>query len=137
MVLFKNREPSMRELRLTGLLLAAFGAIVGWLFSTRLHLPVLARATWGLTLVVTIFYYAVPGSRRLIYQSWMRVVYPLGWLVSHAILAGVFYLIMMPVGLCLRLVGYDPMQRRMKPNAKTFWRPYPPSRGHRSYFQQF
>jgi hypothetical protein len=51
----------------------------------------------------------------------MYLVFPLGWLISHAILATIFFLILTPIGLVARLVRHDPMERRTEPSKSSYW----------------
>ena len=55
------------------------------------------------------------GSR--IYGSWMSAVEPIGWTISQLILGVVYYLVITPIGLIMRLGGYDPMKRRLDRSA--------------------
>ena len=68
-------------------------------------------------------YYAIPNVRRLLYLGWMRVFYPIGWVVSHLLLAIVYYLVLTPIGLVMRLFGGDPMHRGFDRSAKLLVRP--------------
>lgn len=78
-----------------------------------------------------------PQSIRPIYVGWMIVVFPVGWLVSRLLLAGVFYLLLTPIGLLFRLCGRDPLTIRFPTNETTYWTAKPAPRGPRSYFRQF
>ena len=53
------------------------------------------------------------------------------------ILAVVYYLVLFPIGLILRLRGYDPMQRRFDRSAKSYWTPREQEEGTERYFKQF
>jgi hypothetical protein len=57
---------------------------------------------------------------RWMYDRWMVFVRGLAWLNARIILTVVFYLILTPVGLVRRLLGYDPLNRRLAPNAATY-----------------
>jgi hypothetical protein len=54
------------------------------------------------------------------YDRWMVVVRALAWVNTRVILTVVFYLILTPVGLVRRLMGYDPLNRRLEPDARTY-----------------
>lgn len=136
MPLFQAREPSPRELQLSGLLFLVFFGLVGWMIQRHLGIDWLAWCVWGSAGLVTLVYYAVPNSRRMIYQAWMKGVYPIGWCVSHLILAAIYFLLMTPLALLLRAFGYDPMQRKLVPGASS-WRRYPAQKPAHSYFRQF
>ena len=133
----KNREPTPNELRIFGLLLAAFGGLLGGLVLYQAGLWPVATAIWITALLLCIFYYAVPSARRMIFHAYMAVVYPIGWLVSHALLVSIYYLVLTPIGLAMRLGGRDPMQRSLDRSATTYWTPHRTRQGMGRYFQQF
>jgi hypothetical protein len=132
----KNREPGVRELKWFGLLLGLFflliGALIGWQTGSRTAGIVLA--TIGLSLAA--IYYAVPPLRRTIFLVWMALVYPIGWTISHLVLALTYYLVLTPIGLMLRWVR-DPMQRSFDASAATYWTEHDPASDPKRYFRQF
>ena len=86
---------------------------------------------------VTALYYAVPPLRRALYLSWMYMAFPIGWVVSHAILAVVYYVLFTLTALIMRLVGRDPMQRRLEPDRASYWAEHRPDPDRTRYFRQF
>lgn len=74
---------------------------------------------------------------RLIYTAWMSASLPIGWTISHLILAFTYYLVLTPIGLIMRLLGYDPMHRKFDPEAKTYWVEHQKASDTSRYFQQF
>lgn len=132
-----NRNPSLRELRWFGWLQLPFFILVCWGLSRRTGLVVLPTMVVGVSLVVAIIAFVIPARLKLIYLGWMFAVYPIGWVVSRLLLAGIFYLVVTPLGLALRYLGYDPMQRRFDRNATSYWvaRTEPPDM--KRYFRQF
>lgn len=57
---------------------------------------------------------------RAVYRAWMRFVFILGWINTRIILVILFYLILTPVGLLLRLFRIDLLERRKK--VGTYWK---------------
>jgi len=57
--------------------------------------------------------------------------------VSFVILAAIYYAVLTPIGLLMRLVGYDPMCRRRDANAASYWTSREPVDDVRRYFRQF
>ena len=78
-----------------------------------------------------------PEFIRPIFLGWMYAAYPIGWVVSHLLLGFIYYGIVTPIGLFMRAVGYDPMERRIDRTATSYWRPVEPSDGASGYFRQF
>jgi hypothetical protein len=46
---------------------------------------------------------------------------PIGWVISHVILAVIYYLVLTPIGLLLRAAGRDLLARRRDPTAESYW----------------
>ena len=74
---------------------------------------------------------------RGVYVVWMAAVFPIGWLVSHLLLAAIYYLVITPIGIMMRVCGYDPMQRRWDRQATTYWKPRRDTDDPKRYFKQY
>jgi len=72
-----------------------------------------------------------------VYVAWTYAALPIGWTISHVILASVFYLLVTPIGLLMRLSGRDPMHRKIDPSAKTYWMERKNVTDPARYFRQF
>ncbi|MBM3969987.1 MAG: hypothetical protein FJ302_09005 [Planctomycetes bacterium] len=79
-----------------------------------------------------------PQAIRWVYVGWMVAAFPIGWVVSHLLLAAIFFGVIMPIGLILRALGRDPMRKSSDRSAATYWiaRPTEPTDSQR-YFRQF
>ena len=49
------------------------------------------------------------------YLAWMHLVSPIGLVITHVLLAGIYYLIITPIGVAMRLLGRDPLKREIVP----------------------
>ena len=132
-----NHNPSPRELRWFGILLVVFAGVVGGLLRWQWDTPVAARVIWGGGAAVGTAYAVIPPARRYVYLGWIYAVFPIGWVVSHVLLALIYYAVFTPIGLLLRLFGHDPMQRTFDRSAATYWIVHRPERDMRRYFRQF
>ena len=132
-----RKDASRKELAWFGLLLLAFFGIVGALLRFRFDAPAAARWVWIGATAVTLVYYAGPPIRRYVFLGWMYAAYPIGWVVSHVLLAAVYYLVITPIGLAMRLLGRDPMRRRFEPDRDTYWIARSEGGDVRRYFRQF
>ena len=63
--------------------------------------------------------------------------YPIGFVISIAIFASVYYLVVTPIGLVFKLIGRDAMNRTFDPSAETYWVPRRPPANMKRYFRQF
>jgi Kef-type K+ transport system membrane component KefB len=99
------------------------GAIIAVLFGVAL--PWLLGAAWPfwpwiLAVSLALWGLIAPRTLRPVYRAWMRFGLLLSRITTPLILSLVFFLLFMPVGLVMRLVGNDPMQRRRQPDAKSY-----------------
>ena len=86
--------------------------------------------------VLCVAYYAVAPLRLPMYLGWMRLVFPIGWVVSHLLFGVIYFLVLTPIGLTLRLIGHDPLRRHRPPSAVSYWTEHPVADQDR-YFRQF
>ncbi len=132
-----NLNPSKSELRWFGLLLFLFFALIGGLVFWRLGSLAVPSVLWLAGAVLGLVYYAVRPLRRPMYLGWMYAVYPLGWTISHLLFGCIYFLVMTPIGLLMRLSGRDPLERRFDPEAGTYWVERPARVEPSRYFRQF
>ncbi len=62
----------------------------------------------------------LPGVLKHVYQGWMWVGHVMGWVNTRIILGILFYGIVTPMGVIMKLTGRDPMRRKLKPDAQTY-----------------
>jgi len=133
----RNREPTSRELIIFSSLLAPFFGLVGLLVLWKTGSWTAATVLWVSGLLMSIACLCTPSIRRPMYASWMALLYPVGWAVSHLLLALIYYGWITPVGLLMRLFGYDPMRRRLGRKAKSQWIRRRPIGNANRYFRQY
>jgi hypothetical protein len=119
-----------------------FGLIVGgifvllglwWLYRGKFATAAYVLSAAGSALVLSglVFPRLLTVPRR----SWMKLAEGMSYISSRIILAIVFFLVLTPIGLVKRAMGWDPLQRRSKAR-DTFWQPYP-ERSPRHYEKMF
>jgi hypothetical protein len=113
--------PSERELRWFGVLVFAVFAVFGGVVLWQLESLLAAQVLWGIGVAFALVYYTVRPLRWPLHALWMRLTAPLGWAVSHLVLAVIYYGIITPVGLVMRLFGRDALTRRFEPAAESYW----------------
>lgn len=129
-------NPTVRELRQFGGLYlpaaaALFGAGLARSGSWRA-----AIAIWIVAAVIAITAIVRPRAIRPLFIGSMVAAYPIGWVVSHLILAAIFYGVFTIAGAAMRIFGYDPLQRKRRPSDATYWSPVRQNRDPQSYFRQ-
>jgi hypothetical protein len=133
-----NWRPTNRELRqFAGIWFPLFWVIVGGVIVWRGGLLVAAGAIVAVAIGIGIVGLIRPRMMRPMFVGWMCAVFPIGWVVSHLLLAVVFYLVIAPLGLVMRFVGRDKLRMRFEPEARTYWTRRPPTPPASRYFRQF
>ncbi|QDU38262.1 hypothetical protein Mal4_25890 [Maioricimonas rarisocia] len=132
-----NRNPSTKDLRVFAVLQIIFFSVVAWIVYSRTGSTTAAVLIVTISAAVGLFGLVVPSRLRLVYVGWMMAVFPIGWLISHAVLVITYYLVLTPIGLILRMRGYDPLGQKFDPDTATYWNDRPPARDAKDYYRQF
>lgn len=111
-----------KELRRFGIIMAvAFGVIGGLLlWRGREHY------FWFLILsgAFLLLGIAVPNLLRPAYKTWMTLAGIMGWFMTRIILIVLFYLVVTPIGLLMRLLGKDFLELKLdRSSAVSYWIP--------------
>ena len=62
----------------------------------------------------------MPGVLRPVYTTWMKIGHGIGWVNTRIILGLLFYVLVLPMGLIMRLFGNDPMARKRDESASSY-----------------
>jgi hypothetical protein len=137
-MLAPNRNPSARELRqFTLIWFPAFFAVLGGLTWYRSGSPTPAIVLWTVGLVLSVAGLVRPPFMRLVYAALITVTYPIGWTISHLVLAVIFFLVVTPMGLVRRWLGRSAVQLHFDRAAATYWVAHDPGVDTARYFRQF
>jgi len=133
-----NVNPSRKDLRIFGtILFPGFFALLGAiLWKVTGSLPV-AAAVWGTAFCVFMIMLIYFPATRIVYLGWMYAAYPIGWTVSHAMMAIAYYLVLTPLGIVMRTVRQDPLGQKIDKAARSYWTPRKPAENIDQYFRQF
>ena len=106
--------------------LRSFGLFVASVFSVIGLWPVLVRGEairlWAVVIAGSLGIPAVihPKSLRFVHQVWMGVGHALGWINTRLILGFIYYCFFTPMGLVMRVMGKDPMRRRIHAGVESY-----------------
>ena len=64
----------------------------------------------------------VPLALKGVYQVWMGLAVVLGYFMSRIILSLIFYLVVTPIGLLLKILGKDILNQQWDKKADSYWR---------------
>ena len=116
------KDPTRRQLRQFGaLFLPGFLCLVAFLVHR-------SSGAWGVAGTLL----GVAGASittALVVPSWLRapfvglqyLAFPVGWVLSHAIFAIIFFGVVTPIGFLVRTFRGDPLERRLDPKAASHW----------------
>jgi hypothetical protein len=130
-----TRNPTDRQLFVFGaswLVFLSALAAAGWMRGRPSHAEALEVAAVALPLAGL----ASRTLMRLAFVGLSYATYPIGVAVSHLMLAVFYYLALTPIGLTMRLLGRDPLDRKFDPGAKSYWKARKADKPVESYFKQ-
>ena len=87
--------------------------------------------------IAGLFSLVAPKGNRFIYVGLSLVAYPIGLVVSHVLLAVLFFGLITPLGLLIRTLKKDSLHRERDATASSYWVAASPARPKSRYFRQF
>ena len=101
-----------------GMFALIFGLIFPWVFDkTAANWPIwpfiVLAVFWGLAVTV-------PQVLKPVNAAWLKIGNVLGWINSRIILGIMFYLLIFPIGLLLKLFGKDSMDRKLSSDINSY-----------------
>jgi hypothetical protein len=116
-----NINPDEKMLREFGLFsLFGFG-IMGLVSALKWELWQLSFGLWGLAVFSFLFSFIQPKVLRPLFVLLMVVAFPVGFVISNVILALLFYAVFTPLALFFKIIGRDALNRKIDPNAASYW----------------
>lgn len=114
-------EPTNRDLNILALLFLGIGCAIGayvlfWKGSTNGYIWMAVGALLSVTRLIRPLF-------QSIFRFWVGMSVVLGYFISRILLTGIFFIVITPTGIIMRLTGKDPMERKLDPDAPTYWNP--------------
>jgi Saxitoxin biosynthesis operon protein SxtJ len=98
-----------------GIVAGLFGVFFPW---------VLERAfpiwPWVILAILGGWALIAPNSLRPVYRAWMRVGLLMGKVTTPIVMGAIFFIIVVPVGLVMRIAKRDPLHRTFERDAKSY-----------------
>lgn len=131
-----NRNPDTRTLRwFAGLQVVFFGVLM-WLWRDRFAAAV-GATIMSLSVLLGILGLVQPTLIRWFYVGWMMAVFPIGWVISHVLMAVVYYLVLTPIAIVVRCTRGSLLPLKGNRDAPTYWQPRRPVEKISRYFRQY
>ena len=142
-----NWHPNPGQLRTFGLTsLVIFGALgtLVWYRQTFLHFDLgaesslaLATGMWTVAAVSGLLALVAPRMLRPFFLVLSVITYPIGYVVSHLVLIVVFYGVLTPIGVALRVFRGDFLGREIDRDRLSYWIERPKVRDMKRYLRQY
>lgn len=130
-----DRNPSGRQLAVFAAAWLVFIGAAGLAARSRGN-PRMALALGAAAVALPLAGAASRGAIRAAYVALSYATYPVGLALSYVALAAVYFLVVAPIGLAMRIMGRDPLSRKFDRSARTYWLPRGPRPTSGSYFKQ-
>jgi len=109
-----------KSLRQFGITMAAAFLIITLIIFARHKYSVMPTLIISATFLILAF--ALPALLKPVYVFWMRMAFVLGWINTRLILFILFYLLLTPIGLVMRLFKADLLDRKIAKEKDSYWR---------------
>lgn len=77
------------------------------------------------TFIISVIFFisalTMPALLRPIYIIWMKFAFISSWINTRIILFIIFYLIFTPIGIIMRLFGFDLLDRKIDKDKNSYW----------------
>lgn len=140
-----NFDPDVKTLRQFGVIAFVGFGILAVLAYHRMFLftgladarVVVALALAIMGLAALSFSAVAPKANRFLYVGLSLLAFPIGFVLSYVIMGALYFLVIGPIAIALRVFGRDPMHRRYEADAPSYWTPARATRDKESYFHQY
>lgn len=120
-----------------GGLLCVLLILAGWLLLNKAGSVSLAVLLWCCAAGAACAAGLIPGALRPVYIGLSYALLPVGILVSFLTLALIFYFLLTPMALVLKLCGRDTMARKFEPDKGSYWRRRQVRQDRKQYLRQY
>lgn len=99
--------------------------------------PYVVNTFIGLAAYSGAFALIFPKAVLPVYLGLTIATYPIGFVLSHVIMGTLFFGMLTPAGIIMKIIGRDPLERKIDKDAESYWIDCRPDRGKESYFRQY
>ncbi len=114
---------SFRAEREFGLIVGGVFTLLGMWWLYRGKFVSAAHIILPLGIVLCLLGIILPRALVFPNKAWMTLAEALSYVSTRIILAFVFFVVLTPIGLIKRALGWDPLHRRAG-SGESYWRPY-------------
>lgn len=132
----KNIKSGKKELRQFGTTVGIILALLGGLLLFRGKVYYFYFLFFGVVLLCLGL--VAPILLKPVQKIWMTLAVSIGWVMTRAILSLLFYLVVTPIGVLVKMIGKDSLDLKFDRNVNSYWIAREPAKfDKRSYENQF
>ncbi|MEE2710296.1 MAG: SxtJ family membrane protein [Gemmatimonadota bacterium] len=117
-----TQDPTRKQLRNFGLVMGTVLIGIGfyWLFYRDIYetARVVLLSVGGFLFVAGL---VAPGTLKPVYTVWMKLALVLAWVNTRIIISLIFFLVITPIGIIIRLIKADLVHEKFQPDAPSYW----------------
>jgi hypothetical protein len=111
---------NLKEAKKFGLILAFILLVIGTTHFFKGHIR---ASAWLYSFSAVSFFIAalLPSFLMPVYIIFIKIAHVIGWVNTRIILCIIFYLIVSPIGLVMRLFKKSPLEKQIDKNKDSYW----------------
>lgn len=109
-----------KQLITFGIVFSIFLGIIGFL-NFRKDNELAYQFLWGVAILNFVTTLTYPNAIKPVYRAALVVAHILGWINTRLFLGLIFYLIFTPIAALFKILGKDPLHRKINKETTTYW----------------
>jgi hypothetical protein len=115
----KRIDASPKKIRDFGITFLVVFALIGGLLLYKGRS--VGYAGFGLGVLFAVLGSWAPGALKAFYRAWMALALVIGFFMSRLILCMLYYCVLTPIGVIMRLLGKDLLDEQWDKEAPSYW----------------
>ena len=115
----KTRDES-KDLKQFGIVLAAILIVFGAIHFLK-HRMILSQWFCSVGLIALCLGLAAPRMLKNVYAIFLKVAHAIGWFNTRVILILIYYAILTPIAIIVRICGKDLLDRKIEKSVSSYW----------------
>ena len=116
----QKKRDELKDLRQFGMVLAIISIVSGSIYFLK-HRIILAQWFCGAGLVVLSLGLLAPRTLKHVYTVFLKAAHAIGWFNTRVILILIYYIVLTPIALVVKIFGKDLLNRKMDKNTSSYW----------------
>ena len=116
----QKKRDELKDLKQFGIVLAAILIVFGSIHFLK-HRMVLAGWFYGIGIIVLCLGLFAPGTLKNVYAVFLKLAHALGWFNTRLILIIIYFLLIAPIAIIMKILGKDPLCRKICKKESSYW----------------